>query len=503
MSDAGLVLRHDRGTLVLDGLEALPADRQRLCLDLIAPFGVAPDERIGQRPRGPGIAYRAVVTALKKNGFALTDEARNYDDLNLTSRRVQRPHPHQQEALDAWRAQFRRGVVVLPTGAGKSFVAELAIAETQRSTLVVAPTIDLMNQWATNLELAFADPPNPAPPSDATASHAPSTPPVPIGPPVPIAPTNPIIGLLGGGHNRLGPITVTTYDSAHIHLERLADRFGLVIFDECHHLPSPAYAQSALGLIAPFRLGLTATPERGDGTDSRLLDLIGPIVYRRDIQDLEGDYLASYEVIRLRATLDEDERARYETARKTYRDFVERHRISMSQPNGWGRFLAMCARSEDGRAAHLAWREQRNIALRPKNKLELLESLLLRHKEDPLIIFCADNTIVLQISKTWLIPSLTQHTPGPERKRLLEDFNGGRLSALVTARVLNEGVDLPSARVGIVLAGSATVSEHVQRLGRLLRKRGDKRAILYEIVTAQTGEESISDRRRDHGAYRR
>lgn len=489
MSTAGLVLRHDRGTLVLDGLDALPADRQKLCLDLIAPLGVFPDERIGQRPRGPGLAYRALVTTLTKNGFALTDDARRYDDLALTSRRIQLPHPHQQEALDAWRAQFRRGVVVLPTGAGKSFVAELAIAETQRSTLVVAPTIDLMNQWATNLELAFDDPPSPS--GDG-----------PIPTPS-LSPASRVVGLLGGGHNRLGPITVTTYDSAHIHLERLADRFGLVIFDECHHLPSPAYAQAALGLIAPFRLGLTATPERGDGTDSRLLELIGPIVYRRDIQDLEGDYLASYEVIRLRATLDDDERARYETARKTYRDFVERHRISMSQPNGWGRFLAMCARSEDGRAAHLAWREQRNIALRPKNKLELLESLLLRHKDDPLIIFCADNTVVLQISKTWLIPSLTQHTPGPERKRLLEDFNGGRLSALVTARVLNEGVDLPSARVGIVLAGSATVSEHVQRLGRLLRKRGDKRAILYEIVTAQTGEESISERRRDHGAYRR
>lgn len=475
--DPALTLRHDRGTLVLDGLESLPPERRELCLSLAATHSMVPDERIAHRPRGPGLAYRALVTALTRHGFSLSDEARAYEDLRLVSRRVQAPHPHQAEALAAWRQGYRRGVVVLPTGSGKSFLAELAIAETQRSTLVVAPTIDLMNQWATNLELAFDDP-------HRDGSH-------------------PLIGLLGGGQNRLGPITVTTYDSAHNHMERLANRFGLVVFDECHHLPSPAYAQAALGFIAPYRLGLTATPERADGGESRLSHLIGPTLYRRDIQDLEGDYLASYEVIRLRAELTEDERARYEQARKTYRDFVDRHRISMGQPGGWGRFLSLCARSEDGRQAHLAWREQRNIALRPAHKLELLESLLHRHKGDPLIIFCADNTVVLHISRTHLIPSLTQHTPGAERKRILERFNAGLWPAIVTARVLNEGVDLPNARVGIVLAGTATVSEHVQRLGRLLRKRGDKRATLYEIISAGTGEEHMSERRRDHGAYRR
>lgn len=469
----GLVLTHDRGTLVLDGLETFPPRDRDDLLALLAPLGAAPDPRIAMRLRAPGLTYRALITALTRQRVPHEDRARAYETLALTLRRDRRPHPHQAEALAAWLAAHRRGVVVLPTGAGKSYVAELAIRETQRSTLIVAPTIDLMNQWASNLEEAFGrtDPP--------------------------------LVGLLGGGQNRLAPLTTTTYDSAHIHLERLADRFGLVVFDECHHLPSPAYTQAALGLIAPFRLGLTATPERNDGGERHLDELIGPIVYRRDIQDLEGDVLAPYEVVRLMATLDADERARYTAARQTYRDFVDRHRISMSDPAGWGRFLSLCARSPEGREAHLAWREQREIATRPRHKLALLEDLLLRHREDPLIIFCADNTVVLHISRTWLIPSLTQHTGGAERKRLLEGFNRGEIPALVTARVLNEGVDLPSARVGVVLAGTATVTEHVQRLGRLLRKRGDKTALLYEIVTAQTGEELVSERRSDHGAYRR
>jgi superfamily II DNA or RNA helicase len=343
------------------------------------------------------------------------------------------------------------------------------MVETQRSTLVVVPTIDLMNQWVGLLGAAFS---------------------------------SELVGAIGGGMNALAPLTVTTYDSAHIHLERLADRFGLVIFDECHHLPSPAYATAAEGLIAPFRLGLTATPDRTDGGDERLRELIGPTVYRREIQDLRGSYLAPYETVRLRVELAPDERERHDRARGIYRGFVESRRIAMSAPDGWGRFLQHAARSPEGREALLSWREQRQIALRCRAKLEVLQNLLGQHRDEPTIIFCADNDTVHHIARTWLMPALTHETPGPERKVVLEDFREGRVRALVTARVLNEGVDLPNARVGIVLSGSATVREHVQRLGRLLRKREDKQARLYEVITADTAEESVSDRRREHGAYR-
>jgi superfamily II DNA or RNA helicase len=71
-----------------------------------------------------------------------------------------------------------------------------------------------------------------------------------------------------------------------------------------------------------------------------------------------------------------------------------------------------------------------------------------------------------------------------------------------TSKVLNEGVDVPEASVAIVLSGSGSVREHVQRLGRILRKSGEKRAMLYEIVTRNTSEEFVSERRRDHDAYR-
>jgi superfamily II DNA or RNA helicase len=78
----------------------------------------------------------------------------------------------------------------------------------------------------------------------------------------------------------------------------------------------------------------------------------------------------------------------------------------------------------------------------------------------------------------------------------------GTYGAVVTSKVLNEGVDVPDANVAIVVSGSGSVREHVQRLGRILRKRDGKFALLYEIVTAQTAEAYTSERRRDHAAYR-
>src|SRR5207302_11119683 len=104
------------------------------------------------------------------------------------------------------------------------------------------------------------------------------------------------VGLLGGGCYDLQALTVTTYDSAYIHLERWGHRFGLLVFDECHHLPGPTYATAAVGSLAPFRLGLTATPERADGAEALLPALIGPIVHRREIKQLAGVDLAACRV---------------------------------------------------------------------------------------------------------------------------------------------------------------------------------------------------------------
>jgi superfamily II DNA or RNA helicase len=309
------------------------------------------------------------------------------------------------------------------------------------------------------------------------------------------------VGLIGGGHYDLQPLTVTTYDSAHIHLERWGHRFGLLIFDECHHLPGPTYMEAAIGSIAPFRLGLTATPERTDGQEGLLHDLIGPLVYRREIKELAGDFLAEYRAERLYVELTPEEEDRYRQARDIYRRFVDEHRISMSGPNGWQRFIQETCRSKDGRAAFQAYREQRRLALAAPAKLQLLEKLLDQHRLDRILIFTHDNATVYQIARRFLVPAITHQTKAKERRFILDRFQTGEYPVVVTSRVLNEGVDVPAANVGIVLSGTGTVREHVQRLGRLLRKYGEKQALLIEVVTRGTAEEFTSDRRRQHHAY--
>jgi superfamily II DNA or RNA helicase len=369
--------------------------------------------------------------------------------------------------LETWWDGGGRGVVVLPTGTGKTHVAVLAIARAERPTLVITPTIDLLHQWYGELSLAFQVP----------------------------------VGVVGGGDYDFQPLTVTTYDSAHIHVERWGNRFGLLVFDECHHLPGPSYVNAAAGSLAPFRLGLTATPERADGQEFVLTDLIGPVVYRREIKELSGDYLAEYRAERLYVELSAEEAEHYRQARDTYRRFVAEKRISMGGPHGWQRFIQETSRSKEGRAAFQAYRAQRTLSLAAPAKLEVLDGLLEKHRRDHVLVFTHDNATVYQIARRFLVPAITHQTKAKERREILDRFADGTYPVVVTSRVLNEGVDVPAANVGVVLSGTGTVREHVQRLGRLLRKLGDKQAILYEVVTRGTGEEFTSERRRQHGAY--
>src|SRR5205823_5815816 len=136
------------------------------------------------------------------------------------------------------------------------------------------------------------------------------------------------------------------------------------------------FALAAKLAIAPFRLGLTATPERSDGGERLLADLVGPTVYRREIKELSGEHLAPYEIVTTKVRLADDERARYDAARGLWRDFLDRRGIRLGGPSGWKRFLIEAARDAEGREAFAAWREQRRIALAAPRKLDVLERIL-------------------------------------------------------------------------------------------------------------------------------
>src|SRR5262249_45245067 len=154
-----------------------------------------------------------------------------------------------------------------------------------------------------------------------------------------------------GGYFERGAIVVTTYASAFRFMEQQGNQFGLIIFDECHHLPGSAFRYAAEMAIAPFRLGLTATPERSDGADPMLEELIGKIMYRKEARDLAGEYLADYTTARVMVHLSDKERAQYDAERLVFQRFLHEQNINMRSPNGWQRFLIAAARSEAGRRA--------------------------------------------------------------------------------------------------------------------------------------------------------
>lgn len=446
------------GTLELRGLAQPEAE--------LAP-GCTWDERTACF-RAPAQAYADVLRALVRGKVPYEDHAREYEELPHGAFTLHAPRPFQKEALLAWERGRSAGVVVLPTGAGKSQLGIMAIDRKRRSTLVVAPTLDLVRQWYDLLRAAFRCE----------------------------------VGVVGGGDHRVEALTVTTYDSAYLRMEDFGHRFGLVIFDEVHHLPGESYAIAARQCLAPFRLGLTATPERADGRENVLDEVVGPILYRQEITDLSGRYLSDYDTERVAVELSPEEREEYEAQRAVYLGFVRSQGIHMGSPDGWGQFIMRASRSEQGQRAMKAYRRQRELAFTAPAKLEYVDHLLHQHRHDRCLLFTQDNATAYTLSRRFLLPAITHQTRVTERSAILQGLKDGTYGGVVTSKVLNEGVDVPSANVAIVVSGSGSVREHVQRLGRVLRKQEGKRAILYELVTANTAEAFTSERRREHSAYR-
>lgn len=403
----------------------------------------------------------------RSHSLDLEDTARSYPDLALTPTIQVDPRHYQQAALEAWREHERRGSVVLPTGSGKTFLGLQAITDAGVATLVVVPTIDLMNQWHATLTNAFGD----------QLSNG--------------------VGVLGGGSHEITSVTVTTYDSAYRYVNEYGDQFGLLIVDEVHHLPAPTYRQIPEMMIAPYRLGLTATYERADDKHETLDELLGPVVYEENVDALAGEFLSEYETIHLEVELTPEERQQYDTEYEIYREYVDSHEFDIWKERGYQEFLRRSSYDPEGRRALIAKQRAEEIARTAHKKLDTLDTLIKQHYDDRVIIFTANNDFAYDISQEFIVPCITHQTPTDERTDLLERFRTGEYSMLVTSQVLDEGIDVPAANVGLILSGSASKRQYAQRLGRILRPTDDRQpARLYEIIAANTKERYVSQQRR-------
>ncbi|KZN26505.1 DNA repair helicase [Haladaptatus sp. R4] len=420
-----------------------------------------PDPRSKTR-RAPAFRYAAIRKYCEENGLSIAETVLELPELPpLYSAYELRDY--QKDALDSWEDAGRHGVLELPTGSGKTVIGVKAIERCQTPTLVVVPTIDLLTQWRRILETEFDVP----------------------------------IGQLGGGEQNVEGLTVSTYDSAYLRADDIGDRFGLVIFDEVHHLGGEGYREIARLLAAPARMGLTATFERPDGAHEVVSDLVGQKIFDIDVDELAGTHLAPYDVKRMTVELTPEERERYEAAQGVFTNYLASSSIQMRSGSDYQELVKRSGSDPKARKALLAKQRARDIMMNSEGKVTTLGEILGNHRDDRIIVFTAHNDLVYRLSERFLIPAITHQTSAPERREILDRFRRGEYSRVITSNVLDEGVDVPDANVAVVLSGSGSEREFTQRLGRILRAKDDGgRALLYEVVTEETAEVRVANRRR-------
>ena len=437
-------LRFERGTLSLGALGGFAAEGTPAVWDArTASYRVA-------AYRFAEIAKSADTRGVRVDGdLRQAWEVRPGDLTKLDLR------PYQVQALAAWNALSRRGVAVLPTGAGKTRVAIAAIAETGLPTAILCPTKVLAAAWV-----------------DELTKHFPGE----------------RIGLIGDGHRTIERMTVLTFESAYRHMDSIGDRFGLLVVDEVHHFDGGARMEALESSAAIARLGLTATgPSPGSDRAMLLADLVGPVVFEIGYADLVGKHLAPATLIRIPVSLEDDERATYAAG---VRAFQEMRRAFLRSYPGTdiASLLRTIGQTAEGRKALRDRAHALELASFPRAKRTLVRNLLSRHRDDRTIVFTALAENAYDVARDNLIPVITGETAVKERSEVLDWFKSGTVRAIASARVLNEGVDVPDARVALLVAGVLGAREYVQRIGRVLRPAPEKRAVVYELITLNTSE---------------
>jgi DNA excision repair protein ERCC-3 len=330
------------------------------------------------------------------------------------------------------------GVIVLPCGAGKTVVGLAAMELVGQTTLVLTTSLTSVKQWRREL-------------CDKTT----------------LRPDD--IAEYTGEQKNTGPVTLTTYqiltwradregDFPHLELFQ-ARSWGLIIYDEVHLLPAPVFRATA-ELQARRRLGLTATLVREDGREGDVFALIGPKRFDVPWKDLERQaWIASATCVEERVPMSSSLRMEYALA-----DRRSQFRIAAENPVKMGRLRRLLAQHESGRVLVIG---------------EYLAQ-------------------VEKIADELGVPLVTGKTPQPDREQIYERFRRGELHCIVLSKVGNFAIDLPDADVLIQVSGMfGSRQEEAQRLGRILRPKGDGRsAHFFTIVSRDTREEEFAHHRK-------
>ncbi len=395
-----------------------------------------------------------VVEEIRSRGYNVEDTtgllSANRTDFVFTGRL----RPYQAEAVDAWKKNRYRGLVVLPTGAGKTVVALAAMAELRVPTLVVVYTKEQMYEWREKIKGFIS--------------------------------TKMAVGLFYGEKKEIKPITIATYQSAYRNIEQLWDKFSLLIIDEAHHLPAERFRSIALHVMAPYRLGLTATPYREDGRHDELFSLMGGVVYVKTLEELkEYGYVARFEIIPRLVRLDREEYEKYRALKQRYNVLARGRSVQEL-------VAASASGDETARKALQLLNEMRKLLALSRNKIEEAKAIVNEElaRGSKIIVFTQYVQQAELLGKTLGAPVVTGKTDKLRRRIALELFKKGRYRVLVLTTVGDEGIDIPDANVGIVLSGTSSKRQFIQRLGRLLRPQPGKVAKLYYVAVRGSQEET-------------
>ncbi|MHA1647801.1 MAG: DEAD/DEAH box helicase [Promethearchaeota archaeon] len=375
---------------------------------------------------------------------------------------------YQNRAINAWHQADKQGLIILPTGAGKSFIGLSSIISLQQRTLIIVPTIELMEQWYQRiLSNLIWD-------TSKISSEQ-------------------LIGRFGGSYKNIAPITITTYHSGYIYLKKFQNYFGLLIFDEVHHLAAEKFQKIAKGIIAPARMGLTATLKESDKIYAILSSIIGSIVYQGSKKELtkSGD-LSDYEHKKIRVKLQPTKYQRYLEEKEIYSTYLKTLGF---KGNAFQQMIFRSNRDLAAKNALKAYNRARNMSFNSEGKINEIRNLFSKHPKDRILLFCENIAFIERISQYFFIPALTSRTSISERKKIMQNFRDGKFRILASGKVLDEGVDVPQANVGIIVSGTGTKRQFIQRLGRLLRPLPGKKAFLYELITSKTSETRLALKR--------
>jgi len=416
----------------------------------------------------------------------------------LSTRRIQRwqldrdLRKWQTDALTAWEANGRRGVIEAATGTGKTMVAMAAVSRVRSDHgvrgrfAVVVPTQALASQWVRELRSVLDIDPSLIAEEHSAAPSPPSQP----------------------------HVVVTVINTARTRLaERIADWESagnrvLVVVDECHRAGSE-HNSAVLTTEASYSLGLSATPERTDGAhEQRIYPGIGDPVYRYPLlKALDDEVLAPLRSVNLYVDLTTGERGQWEGVGRdlgiALATLESQNPGITADPIQMWATISRLARLDDPAA-------KRVVALVAERRSLLSNSTERRRCTDAVLdwmVARGERAMVFHesIESAELVAEglrergaavVLDHSelPRAERTRSLDRFRRNTATYLVAVRSLDEGIDVPDAAVAVIAAGSRSPRQRIQRLGRILRASEGKSALAVSILVRATPEEEFVGR---------